>query len=203
MNTLPEIVLAIFVLLVTPGPTNTLIALAGAERGWRPALPLIWAEIAGYLAVVLPLALVGQALLESVPVLRTIISLAAALWVLWLALRMWWLPIAEPGDETESGVSAGAVFVTTLLNPKALIFGLVLVPAQSIAGLAVHLGLFVAEIAIVATGWAALGAALAPAQAPAGRATSPGLPGWLRRSAALWLAAVAMWLAARGTGLVA
>ncbi len=46
---LEELVLALLVLLLTPGPTNTLMALAGAERGWTRALRLIPAELAGYL----------------------------------------------------------------------------------------------------------------------------------------------------------
>lgn len=191
--TLAEMVLAVAVLLLTPGPTNTLIALAGAERGWRRALPLVGAEIAGYFTTVLPLVVVGHALLSAAPVLRTVITLVAALWVLGLGLRMWRLPAASAGART---VTARTVYVTTVLNPKALIFGLVLLPAPAPAGLGLHLGIFAAAIVAVAALWAALGAALNA------RGTG-GLPPALRRAAALWLVAVAVWLAARGAGLVA
>ena len=54
---LPALTLALLALLLTPGPTNTLMALAGAERGLGGAARLIPAEIAAYLAVTLPLAL--------------------------------------------------------------------------------------------------------------------------------------------------
>ena len=67
---LVELCIAIFVLLVTPGPTNTLLLIGGSERGLARALRLIPYEIAGYLSTVLPLALAGNALLDSLPGLR-------------------------------------------------------------------------------------------------------------------------------------
>lgn len=182
---LPELALAIFVLLVTPGPTNTLLAIAGAERGWTRALPLIPVEIAGYLTTILPLVSVGATIIAHLPVLKLAIALIAAAWVLWLALRMW--RISRP-DRNDPGVTAWRIYVTTMLNPKALIFGLVLLPAATAWGLALNLGLFVGQILLVAAVWAALGAALS------GRSTPPGLPDWLRRAAALWLGAIALWL---------
>jgi threonine/homoserine/homoserine lactone efflux protein len=82
--TLIETALIISWTLLTPGPTNTLIALAGAERGWMRALPpLIPAELAGYLLATVPLALLGARLLETRPALKVGITLVAALWVLW------------------------------------------------------------------------------------------------------------------------
>jgi threonine/homoserine/homoserine lactone efflux protein len=39
----------IIVVLITPGPTNTLLAAAGLRHGVRPSLPLIAGELAGYL----------------------------------------------------------------------------------------------------------------------------------------------------------
>lgn len=189
---LTEIILGVFVLLVTPGPTNTLIALAGGERGLRRALPLIGAEVAGYLTMALPLALLGQGLVGHAPV-RVALTVGAAIWVGWLAVGMWRLP--PPGTAGRT-VDARAVYVTTLLNPKALIFGLVLLPAADPARLALNGAVFAAEIAVVAAGWMALGAILA-----GGGGT--GLPGCLRRAAALWLGALALWLAARGAGMAA
>ncbi|MGC5198806.1 hypothetical protein, partial [Aphanothece microscopica] len=95
--TLAEMTLALLVLLATPGPTNTLVALAGAERGWRGALRLIPAELAAYLAVTVPLALAGAAAMAAVPGLRGGVTLAAAAWVAWLAVAMWRLP-ADAAD---------------------------------------------------------------------------------------------------------
>lgn len=182
---LTAFVIAVLGLLLTPGPTNTLMALAGAERGFFRATRLIPAEVAGYLITTLPLAIAGGWWIEQVPLARPAIALVAAVWVMWLALCMWRLPAAL-GDVP--GVGAGQVLVTTLLNPKALIFGLVLLPPAQ--GLALRAGLFAGLILGVAVIWIALGAAIR-------RTGSVGLPAPVRRGAAVWLGILSMLLAAR------
>lgn len=179
-----ESALVILVLLVTPGPTNTLLFLAGTERGWRRSLRLIPAELAGYLTGVFPLMLVGTGLLARFPMLQPAITILAAIWVAILAARLIRPSTATPADAVVSG---RLVFVTTLLNPKALIFGLVLLPGPAAAS---NLAIFVVEVIVVAAGWAAAGAVLAKGQS-----------GWLlvlRRVAAVWLAVVAATLMLRG-----
>ena len=179
-----ETSLAILVLLVTPGPTNTLLFLAGTERGWGQSLRLIPAELAGYLSGVIPLMLLGTALLARYPALEPAITLLAAAWVAILAVRLIRPTKAAVADAVVSGK---LVFVTTLLNPKALIFGLVLLPGLSAS---TNLAIFVTQVVEVAAGWAAAGALLAKGQA-----------GWLpmlRRVAAVWLAVVAATLMLRG-----
>jgi len=155
--TLPEFALACLALLVTPGPTNTLIALRAAQSGAGAALRLVPAELAGYGLAVLPLALFGQAVLAGWPGLAAVLKLAAAIWVAVLALRLW-----GAGAQGQGGarVGAGQVFATTLLNPKALIFGLVLFPAVPGAGLAELTAIFALCILGVASLWACAAQAL-------------------------------------------
>lgn len=191
--TLTETAMLILGLLLTPGPTNTLLALAGAERGWTPALRLIPAELAGYMLVAVPLVLVGAGLLEMMPILRIGITLGAALWVLWLAARMWRPTEAGFGTAT---VTVSRVFATTLLNPKTLVFGLVLLPATEAARQVANLLVFTVLIVLVAAGWAALGAGLCrPAS------SDQGLPPLWRRAASLWLGALAVFLFGRAVGM--
>ena len=66
--TMSELTFAILALLLTPGPTNTLVALAASATGWGRALRLLPYEIAAYLLVTLPLALLGALALEAVAV---------------------------------------------------------------------------------------------------------------------------------------
>lgn len=174
---LTALFLALLGLLMTPGPTNTLLALAGAERGWRRGLLLIPLEVLAYLLVCLPLALLGEAVLSAHPWLGPAIKAVAGAWVAVLAIRLWHLPKADGAQS----VTAARVFVTTLLNPKALIIGLVLLPGPDMPLRAL---LFVGLVAAVAAIWAAMGACLAGrGDCPARRGS-----GLARRLAALWLA---------------
>ncbi len=192
--TLPETALAVLLLLVTPGPTNTLLAVAGAERGWARAVRLVPAELGGYLATVAPLALLGARFLDRAPAARAGLTLLAAAWVAWLAVSMWRLPRAAAGQVT---VTARRVAATTLLNPKALVFGLLVLPAAEAGRQALNLALFAAEVALVASAWAAVGASLRAGAADG----APGLPPAWRRAASVVLGGMSLWLFGRVAGV--
>ncbi|EEW25963.1 hypothetical protein [Rhodobacter ferrooxidans] len=183
--TLVETALASFALLLTPGPTNTLLALAGASGGAR-ALRLIPLAVLAYLLVVLPLAVIGESLLAALPGLRLLLGLIAAAWVMLLALRLWRLP--EAGTETRA-VTPANIFITTCLNPKTFVLGLVLLP-DTTAGLSLAAAALALAVTATSTLWVALGAALPSRHAH--------LPPVLRRGAALWLAVLSLGLAAGG-----
>jgi threonine/homoserine/homoserine lactone efflux protein len=189
MSTL-ELALAVLALLLTPGPTNSLMLLAGAERGLSRASRLIPAELAGYFLTVVPLALAGTTVLANHHGLRTTVTLAAAAWVAVLAVRLWRLP--EAGPEGHS-VDARALLVTTALNPKGLIFGLVLLPSPD--RLSLNLMLFGGLVVLVAVLWASFGAILRK-----GGTGQPRAIFLLRRLASVWLAAISVVLIARGVG---
>lgn len=181
--TLAQTGLALLALLLTPGPTNTLLALAGAEVGWRRALRLIPFELSAYLAVTVPLALAGAAVMAALPALKPVVTLAAGLWVMALAAKMWRLP--SPGQADR--VSGRRVLVTTLLNPKALVIGLALLPGGALAP---RIAVLAALIIGVAALWAALGACLAGGGNCLARRTGP----LFHRIAALWLGILALGL---------
>ncbi len=138
-----------------------------------------------------PLALAGAPLIDALPWARSAVAVAAGLWVAMLALRLWRLPVTAAGQTT---VGARGVFVTTLLNPKALIFGLVLLPDPSATLL--NLANFATQVVVVAALWIGLGAGLGRT----GGAPAPALP-ILRRAASVWLAGLAVVLVLRGAGL--
>lgn len=178
------LLLALLGLLLTPGPTNTLMLLSGADRGFRAALRLIPVELSAYLLTVTPLLLLAGAAAPQLAALRPAIALAAGLWVLMLAVNLWRRPAT--GAEIPL-VTPRQLFVTTLLNPKALIFGLVLLPGTAPAtGLAVF-SLLVVAVALL---WAGLGAVL-----PRTEAASPIA---FRRATACWLALVSVGILANG-----
>lgn len=189
--TVAETALALLALLATPGPTNTLLALAGAERGRSAALRLIPAVLAAYLVTTVPLALQGARLLDALPGARAAVTILAAAWVLRLALAMWRVPARQAGA---ASVTPRRIAVTTLLNPKALILGLVLLPADDGPRLAANVAVLAAVVAAVSLLWVALGAALR-------RDSGDGLPTRWRRAASVWLGALALYLLGHAAGL--
>ncbi len=183
--TTAEFALALLALLLTPGPTNTLLALAGAERGWAGALRLAPVEAAAYALVTLPLALAGNSILADHDSLRTAVSLVAAIWVAFLAVRLWRLPSGQAMGPGPGG--AFKIFTTTLCNPKGFIIGLLLLPSQANMGLAV--AIFALILFAVCVFWTGLGSMMA------GSAT---LAPAVRRACAGWLGIMAVWIAAVG-----
>lgn len=180
---LPELALALAGLLVAPGPTNTLLALAGAERGASAALRLLPAVLVAYLAVTVPLALAGGSLLAVSPWLKAAVALAAAGWVAFLAFGLWRDPRASADVPP---ISAARLAVTTLLNPKGLVIGLALLPSEQ----PLLPRLFLLAVLVIASGgmWALAGGVLL---------------GWrrwalFRKLGAIWLAVLAAGLAAAG-----
>ena len=125
--TLTAFILATALLLLTPGPTNTLLAVAGAERGFARGIRLVAYELVAYLAVAMPLALASTALTEAAPHFREFVSFAASAWVAFLAVKLW--PQTSAAGMEPARVTGRTVFFTTLLNPKAVIIGLVLLPS--------------------------------------------------------------------------
>jgi threonine/homoserine/homoserine lactone efflux protein len=190
MMTPIELALACLALLMTPGPTNSLVLLAGAERGLAGAARLIPVELAGYLTTVVPLTLVGQSVLAAYPDLQLTVALLAAVWVAVLAVRLWRV---RPEEGRALSVRPGALFVTTALNPKALIFGLVLLPSAD--RVEANLALFAGLVVAVAFVWAGLGAALR-----GGGSGQPRALFVLRRLASVVLAAMSVLLVLRGSG---
>jgi len=157
MHSYSVFALAVLALLLTPGPTNTLLALSGAGRGVRASLPLMIGEIAGYLLVILALAVLFSDFLKMHTGLAQAIKLCAAIWVAFLAVRLWTLPSSAPIGEA---ITPRRVFVTTCLNPKGLIVGLVLLPQAPLTQIWPYILLFSALVAFAALVWLFAGALL-------------------------------------------
>jgi threonine/homoserine/homoserine lactone efflux protein len=118
--------LAVLTLLGTPGPTNTLLATGGAMVGIRRALPLLVGEICGYLIAIAAIRILLAPMFAALPVLAVALKIAVALYLCWVALALW--RKATTITASDRVVTLGRVFVTTLLNPKALIFALSIIP---------------------------------------------------------------------------
>ncbi|MFO1091538.1 MAG: hypothetical protein U1E46_18335 [Hyphomicrobiales bacterium] len=159
MATLTAFVLAAAALLATPGPTNTLLAASGAVRGIAASLPLLAAELLGYLVSINALgALIGP-LLAHAPGAATALHVAVSLYLLFVAWSLWKAPAEE--FAAAYPVTWAKVFVTTLLNPKAAVFAFGLAPAgtfASVAGAAAWLPVLAPMIVAAGFLWIAIGA---------------------------------------------
>ncbi len=152
-------VVATLSLLATPGPTNTLLATSGAGAGVRRSLPLLAGELGGYLVAILVLRLGVGPFVAAVPVFGVALRVAVALYLLHLAAQLW-----RHGARQIRGtgpVTLGRVLVTTLLNPKAIIFAFTLLPAEAdVAALVPWLSVLGLLIVIAGSAWIAAGSAL-------------------------------------------
>ena len=116
-------------LLAVPGPTNTLLATSGAGVGISRSLHLLAAELCGYLIAIALLRLVLGPVMIDIPIVGIILRAIVTIYILCLAVMLWRHRAREPGDAP--AVAFGHVLITTLLNPKAIIFAFLLLPLQA------------------------------------------------------------------------
>lgn len=146
-------------LLAVPGPTNTLLATSGAGVGISRSLHLLVAELTGYLLAIALLRLALGPIMSDVPIAATILRVAATTYILSLAVTLWRVNAGEQRDGPP--VTFRHVLVTTLLNPKAIVFAFLLLPLQAgLLDLLPRLAVIAIQIVAAGAGWVTLGATL-------------------------------------------
>lgn len=163
MSDLLSFVLAVLALLATPGPTNTLMAASGAQRGVVKSLPLLAGELGGYaIAITVWIELVGAAAAGQ-PLVPVIAKFIAAAFLLWSAWKLW--ANAGHADLSQRGITLGRVFATTLINPKALVFAFAIFPHVGFVDRLPYDGVFAVLVIATAVGWMTLGTVAARSSA--------------------------------------
>lgn len=148
---------SVLIILGTPGPTNTLLATAGASSGFRDSLQFVIAEGAGYLISILAIGTLLEPILASSPVLTGAAQIIVGLYLFHVAWRL--LRNQVSTFQRRAEVRPRDVFVTTLLNPKASVFATSIIPFGQPTTL-LYLAAFLAQTAVVATAWIAFGATM-------------------------------------------
>ena len=143
---------AVIAILATPGPTNTLLMTGGCTSG-RRAFALLPAELFGYLTAVL----LWRFAIETMPthgLVMDLVKIAAGLYLLFVASRVW----VRKGATTLKNqvVRIHEVGIATLMNPKALIFALVVFPSPP-ADITLHFALFAILVPLLGACWVGLG----------------------------------------------
>lgn len=159
--------LTVLVILATPGPTNTLLAAAGAAGGVRASCCLPAVEAAAYLLSVCALGWAAAPLIAAFPAARMVLQGAVGLYLAWLAVKMWRQGAASPAlTDASRLVSRRQVFVATLLNPKGMVFAFGVIPLQAPEAMG-YLAAFAVMTVAAGGGWVCLGAALRRGLPPA------------------------------------
>lgn len=116
--------LTVLGILAAPGPSNSLLVTAGANLGLRRASVFVLAESMGYMCAVLTLHFAVAPLTSSSTTVEALMRVLVGAYLFWLGWKLW----NRRATETTPIVSLKQVFFVTLLNPKALVFALAIIP---------------------------------------------------------------------------
>jgi threonine/homoserine/homoserine lactone efflux protein len=144
-------------ILLTPGPTNTMLATCGATLRLRQAALMPFAEAAGYIFAI-SVFFEMAAVAHGNPWALAAIKLIAAAWLTYSAVKLWRMPFEALGASARRAFVR--VFVTTILNPKAMLVGTLFIPAQPFAGAFAWIGTYAFLSVSAGFGWVLLGALL-------------------------------------------
>lgn len=152
-----------FVCTATPGPNNIMLASSGLVFGFRRTVPHIFGISFGC-ALMLVLSGLGLgALFEVWPVLRWAVRIFGAVYLAWLAVKLW----QSEGLERREGAHPLTFFQAAafqFVNPKAWAITIPAIASFTVPGrpLALQLGVIVAAFVLVGlpsiATWAAMGA---------------------------------------------
>lgn len=156
MVTLSFIATSILVLF-TPGPTNTVLAAGGATMGLRRAATLPVAEALGYIIAISFFVIFAELMRDDHAVLA-VVRLAAAAWLIYSAYRLWQTPFVP--DATARDFPFRRVLLTTIVNPKAMLVGTIMIPAGTGAAAPAWIATYAALSTLAGLGWVTLGALL-------------------------------------------
>ncbi|MDV7479170.1 LysE family translocator [Acinetobacter baumannii] len=149
-------------ILLTPGPTNTLLASAGIQAGVKHSLKLIPAEVIGYLIAITSWGVLLESVSHFIPWLPAILKLMSAGFILYLAFKLW-ITSSEDIKLDRPLITPKALFLATLLNPKALLFASAIFPhaAWEVPHLYfIHIVVFLTLITPIAFLWIMFGTVL-------------------------------------------
>ncbi|SDR40598.1 Threonine/homoserine/homoserine lactone efflux protein [Pseudomonas grimontii] len=138
---------ALMLLLLAPGPTNTLLFRAGVLFGYRASW---WLALVECLAYLLQVSVWGVALLYLAaysPWASKLTQFAAACYLLYVSYRLWQRKnsTVDPGRDRFNGLN---FFWLTLMNPKGLLIVSFIAPAGTFATWQGYVG-FMTTLALV------------------------------------------------------
>ena len=117
---------------ITPGPNMTYLAMVAATEGRRAGFALVVGITLGLALVGLAAALGLAALIATVPLLYDVLRWAGIAYLFWLAWDAWQGGDAGGNSKAAAGSPYSELFrrglITNLLNPKAAVFYVAILP---------------------------------------------------------------------------
>ncbi len=164
-----SLIVATSLLLGSPGPAPLALAATGATYGIKPSIPFLFGLLGGLAIAIIGASVGFAALFSAFPNVKSIVQVAGALYIVYLAQKIARAPVLGLSDEvSESSPTLIDGFVLNLLNPKAYaallaIFSQFILPLQtdSLSYIATGIICFMVAI-IVDIAWLALGGVLRP-----------------------------------------
>jgi threonine/homoserine/homoserine lactone efflux protein len=146
--------------LALPGPTNSLLFVSGVSRGFRASLNLILAELGAYIITISLLVFVLEPASRSHSTVSQLLRVLCSLYLVYVAFWLW--RSGEREVPASHPINFRRVFLTTLVNPKNLIFafGIFPLPSAASSGILPYFVSFAAICTGVASCWIAGGAML-------------------------------------------
>jgi threonine/homoserine/homoserine lactone efflux protein len=123
-----EFLMAALISEITPGPNMGYLAILAASRGRRVGLAAVAGVALGLALNGLAAALGVAALVIASPGAFAILRWAGAIFLIYLAWDAWRTPVARIDSDTAMPSSFGRGLMTNLLNPKAALFYVAVLP---------------------------------------------------------------------------
>jgi threonine/homoserine/homoserine lactone efflux protein len=189
-----QFVMAALIIELTPGPNMTYLAIVSVSNGWRAGFATVLGVALGLTVVGIIAAFGVAALVQSSDLLYEALRWAGVIYLLWLAYEGW------HGEEFDTGPPGDARnfmrgLVTNLLNPKAAVFYVAVLPSfidadkPVLAQTLVLSAVYVAIATVIHASIVLLGGSLEPLL------TNPARETLIRRVLSVFLGLVAIWFA--------
>ena len=183
---------------LTPGPNMAYLAILSVEHGRRAGFAAVVGIALGLFIAGAVAALGLAALIDALPAAYEVLRWAGTAYLLWLAWEGWKGGEGSPADvrrSVQTRVHFRRGLITNLLNPKAYLFYIAMLPrfvAPELPPMAQTFTLSVAYVAVATVIHASI-AALAGSAQPF--VSQSGYAKLIQRLLSLLLAGVAIWLA--------
>lgn len=139
---------ALGLLLLMPGPTNTLLLRSGILKGFRRAWPLSLLECLAYLAQISFWGYLFSHLGDRAPWGLKVVQFASICYLIRTSYLLWRNPDETLKSPPEARVSNLQFFMLTLINPKGLLIVSFIVPIQTFTDVSLYMQ-FVAQFTLV------------------------------------------------------